>query len=115
MMSPFKLPGLITGDESLWSSENITKPSPNCFWLFKQLAPNALPLALAKAGKSMPAKIAMMAITTSNSISVNPFEYGYFVFILKKQSRKATHMPKRGKPFFLPVPRSWCSVLGARF
>jgi hypothetical protein len=72
-------------------------------------------LALAKAGKSMPAKIAMMAITTSNSISVNPFEYEYFVFILKKQSKNATLMIKCGKPFFLPVPRSPFSVLGARF
>ena len=40
-------------------------------WLLMQLMPNALDLALAKAGRSMPAKIAMMAMTTSSSISVN--------------------------------------------
>ena len=81
MMSPFNLAGLITGDDSLLSSENITNPRPNCFWLFKQLAPSALPLALARAGYSIPAKMAMMAITTSNSISVNPLEYERIVFI----------------------------------
>jgi hypothetical protein len=32
----------------------------------------ALALALLKAGRSSPARIAMMAITTSNSIKVNP-------------------------------------------
>jgi len=36
----------------------------------------ALDFALAKAGKSMPAKIAMMAITTSNSIKVKPESLG---------------------------------------
>ena len=89
--------------------------------------PTPCPWPWPRPAKSMPAKIAMMAITTSNSISVNPFEYGYFVFILKKQSRKATLMPKRGKPFFLPLaerqkpksgarfPGSPFSVLGARF
>src|SRR5213593_4557416 len=34
----------------------------------------AFPLALPKAGKSSPARIAMMAITTSNSINVKPAE-----------------------------------------
>jgi hypothetical protein len=34
--------------------------------------PVALDFALAKAGKSMPAKMAMMAMTTSNSMRVNP-------------------------------------------
>jgi hypothetical protein len=33
----------------------------------------AFSLALERAGKSMPAKIAMMAITTNNSIRVNAF------------------------------------------
>ena len=46
----------------------------SCFWLFKQLAPRALPFAFANAGKSIPAKIAIMAITTSSSIRVKPFE-----------------------------------------
>jgi hypothetical protein len=40
--------------------------------LLKHLIPCALALALAKAGKSMLAKMAIIAITTSNSIKVNP-------------------------------------------
>ena len=38
-----------------------------------QRMPAAFALALAKAGSSIPAKMAMMAITTSNSMSVNAF------------------------------------------
>ena len=37
-----------------------------------QRMPPALSLALANAGRSMPARIAMIAITTSNSIRVKP-------------------------------------------
>src|SRR5437762_9336398 len=37
------------------------------------MMPWALVLALAKAGRSSPAKMAMMAITTNNSIRVKPF------------------------------------------
>jgi hypothetical protein len=44
--------------------------------LLAQAAPVALDFALAKAGKSMPAKIAMMAMTTSNSIKVKPESLG---------------------------------------
>ena len=40
--------------------------------LLVHLATLACSLALANAGKSNPAKIAMMAMTTSNSIRVNP-------------------------------------------
>jgi len=43
-----------------------------CFWLLAQAAPVAFDFALAKAGKSIPARIAMMAMTTSNSIKVKP-------------------------------------------
>jgi hypothetical protein len=105
MMSPFNLVELATGDDSLLSSENITNPRPNCFWLFKQLAPNALPLALAKAGNSIPAKMAMMAITTSNSISVNPLEYEHFVFIFKVLMHvDVTRLGKRDKPILIAWP-----------
>src|SRR6267142_4695320 len=45
-------------------------PRPICFVLFKQAMANALSLALAKAGNSMAARMAMIAITTSNSIRV---------------------------------------------
>ena len=58
--------------ESLLSIEYICHARTNCFWLLAQAAPVALDFALAKAGKSMPAKIAMMAMTTSNSMRVKP-------------------------------------------
>jgi len=38
-----------------------------------------LPLALAKAGSSIPARIAMMAMTTSNSISVKALSFRRFI------------------------------------
>src|ERR1041384_6260576 len=41
-----------------------------CLVLFMHDIPVALVLALASAGRSMPARIAMMAITTSSSIKV---------------------------------------------
>ena len=48
----------------------IVKASINWRWLLWQLASVALSLALDKAGRSMAAKMAMMAMTTSNSIKV---------------------------------------------
>src|SRR5688572_31391853 len=42
-----------------------------------QLIPWALVLALANAGRSMPARIAMIAITTSNSMRVKPCRPGW--------------------------------------
>src|SRR5882672_3852574 len=52
------------------SSEYMLQQSCNCLRLLRQLIPWALVLALLKAGSSMAASIAMMAITTSNSIRV---------------------------------------------
>ena len=46
--------------------------SINCLLLFKHAAPVAVALALAKAGRSRAANMAMIAMTTSNSIKVNP-------------------------------------------
>ena len=60
--------------KSLLSIEYICHAKINCFWLLAQAAPVALALALANAGKSMPARIAMMAMTTSNSMRVKPAE-----------------------------------------
>src|SRR5688500_2909305 len=45
-------------------------PRPSCRRLFVQEVRLALFFALARAGRSMPARIAMMAMTTSNSMSV---------------------------------------------
>jgi hypothetical protein len=44
---------------------------PICRKLLVQVAALARSLALLRAGKSIPARIAMMAITTNNSIKVN--------------------------------------------
>jgi hypothetical protein len=48
--------------------------NPICLKLFKQAILSAFRLARDKAGKSMAARIAMMAITTSSSIKVKPHE-----------------------------------------
>ncbi len=55
----------------------------NCRQLFRQEIPCPLAFALANAGKSMPARIAMMAITTSSYIKVKPEFVGDF-FMAKK-------------------------------
>jgi hypothetical protein len=52
--------------------EYMSHPSINCRVLFKQEMPWALALALLRAGKSIAAKMAMIAITTSNSMRVKP-------------------------------------------
>ncbi len=44
-----------------------------CFWLLRQLVCLAFSRAFAKTGKRMAARMAMIAITTNSSISVNPF------------------------------------------
>src|SRR5437016_7889504 len=48
--------------------------SPNCFMLLRHAMPWALVFALASAGKSKTARMAMMAITTRSSMRVNPQE-----------------------------------------
>jgi hypothetical protein len=50
----------------------IAVPIPICRRLFRQAVCLAFAFALAKAGNSMAARIAMIAITTNNSINVNP-------------------------------------------
>src|SRR5688572_28971877 len=55
-----------------WSSAYISQAICNCFRLFMQLIPCAEVLPLLKAGRRRPDKIAMIAITTSNSIKVKP-------------------------------------------
>jgi hypothetical protein len=50
--------------------------------LLIQLIPVALALALANAGSNMPARIAMIAITTNSSIKVNPL-FLFFILMIK--------------------------------
>jgi len=49
----------------------MTVASPHCFMFDMHWMPFALSLALLNAGRSSAAKMAMMAMTTSNSISVD--------------------------------------------
>src|SRR5215204_1537873 len=55
----------------LLSPEYICHARANCFWLLRQEIWVAFCLARERAGRSIAAKIAMMAITTNNSMSVN--------------------------------------------
>jgi len=59
---------------SLFSSAYMYQVVPNCFSLPRQAAVVALTFALPRAGNSIAAKIAIIAITTSNSIRVKPQE-----------------------------------------
>src|SRR2546430_7687092 len=63
---------LFGGSVSLCSSAYMTQPACNCLRLFKQATDCVVILALASAGKSMPARTIMIAITTNSSIKVNP-------------------------------------------
>src|SRR5665213_1844080 len=56
----------------LLSCAYMIQPRPSCFILLIHWMPCAFCLALDKAGSSIAARIAMMAMTTSNSIKVNP-------------------------------------------
>ena len=70
-------PSLGAAPPRLWkksalSCVYIVVPMEICRRLLIQAACCPLALAVARAGKSMPAKMAMMAMTTSNSMRVNP-------------------------------------------
>ena len=57
---------------SLLSPAYMIQASVNCFVLFMQLIAQAFCFALLKAGNNIAARIAIMAMTTSNSINVKP-------------------------------------------
>src|SRR4051812_28638992 len=50
----------------------MLRPRPTCFMFDRQAAPRAFSRAWANTGKRIAAKMAIMAITTSSSIRVNP-------------------------------------------
>src|SRR5258708_26844035 len=66
----------IQGKRSVWSLDQMRKASPTCLRLLTQLMRAALALALASAGRSKPARMAMMAITTNSSMSVKAPDFG---------------------------------------
>ena len=85
------LPALVTETDQgnlspLLSLAQIRRPRPTCFSLLIQSRRLAFALALASAGRSNPARIAMIAMTTNNSMSVKAHDER-FVFI-KKQLQK---------------------------
>jgi len=55
---------------------------PNCLLFPKQTVLRAFAFAFAKAGKSIAAKMAIMAMTTNSSIKVNPLLWEVLVVIL---------------------------------
>src|ERR1043166_3160046 len=58
--------------ESLLSSQYMIQAVANCFSLLRHTALVAFCLARASAGSSIAARMAIIAITTNNSINVNP-------------------------------------------
>src|SRR5689334_21029403 len=67
-------------------------PRPNCYRLLMQVACRAFSRAWANTGNRIAARIAIIAITTSNSMSVKPFERVCF---------RIFPSPFRGFPRFL--------------
>src|SRR5262245_17212461 len=75
------------GRKSLLSAAYKWVASPHCLRLFRQAIAWAFSLAFPNAGSSIAAKIAMMAITTSNSIRVKPTVRVTFFWELHFKSR----------------------------
>src|SRR4030095_183059 len=61
----------------------------------------ALVFALLSAGKSIPARIAMMAMTTSSSMRVKPeqFSVGLRMFLLPVMLKSLVFVVRPGRPF----------------
>src|SRR6185437_5296568 len=59
---------------------------------------SALILALASAGRSIAAKMAMIAMTTSNSINVNPSRWRFINFSRSTLNMEQSHRPPAAKP-----------------
>src|SRR5213592_4979391 len=72
----------VSGIVKLFAQVSLKSPaykchaSTSCLLLFMHMMPCALVLALAKAGKSKLARMAMMAMTTNRSIKVKPLARG---------------------------------------
>ena len=81
---PDRLPlTVLSGKKSSLSPAYIIVPMPHCFILLAQWVLTADCFALANAGRSRPARIAIIAITTNNSIRVNPeWERGVFTLFV---------------------------------
>lgn len=72
-VGPLKNMTELFGASKSWlSTAYKCQQTSSCFKLLRQFNARALSLALLKAGKSIAARMAMMAMTTSSSIKVNP-------------------------------------------
>ena len=80
--------------------------NPSCFKLLAQAIVRALSRALLNAGSNMAAKIAMIAITTNNSIKVKylfismPPKYPLHYCLLLLNYTKPKCLPQVGKDIF---------------
>src|SRR5437667_5876533 len=64
-------PWLLSGNELFASPAYMVRASPHCLQLLAQSTLSALALAFASAGNNKAARMAMMAMTTNSSMSVN--------------------------------------------
>src|SRR5437879_9120561 len=94
------------GNQSLLSAEYKCVASASCFWLFKQEICCAFALALLKTGKSIEASSAMIAMTTNNSINVNPFALARLTLIFR--ARFGPHPPAKSSTAVAVGLRYFC-------
>src|SRR5882724_12944813 len=92
----------VEGKKSPLSLAYMVTAIPICFVLLRQLAARALSLALLNAGNNIAARMAMMAMTTSSSINVNPstdeiLETALFVLILIVHSFRSSTFIEAGR------------------
>src|SRR5690242_16999582 len=90
---------LLGTSTSLLSTVYMCQHNPSCFRLLRHCVVCALLLARESAGSSSPARIAMIAITTSNSIKVNPGFFIAVVFIAGMISFFRRGVSQSGAPF----------------
>src|SRR2546422_1011944 len=110
-------PWLLSGNELFASPAYMVRASPHCLQLLAQSTLSALALAFARAGNNKAARMAMMAMTTSSSMSVNARQPGHprgtderiiriIARLLKSGGihRSFTPRPEKGKCAFGSTP-----------
>jgi hypothetical protein len=93
------------------STAYILQARANCRWLLRQAASVAFSFARVKAGNSRAAKIAIMAITTSNSIKVNALPR-WLIRAFEPGRESARRLRTRGKQLSLRgIIRCQCVIV----
>src|SRR2546429_1433754 len=90
-------PWLLSGNELFASPAYMVRASPHCLQLLAQSTLSALALAFASAGNNKAARMAMMAITTSSSMSVNAGQPSHPREIDERVSRIAVPFAETGR------------------